>query len=92
MVDNLADALSAPETLTEAGEIVRQLIERIVPELQEDGAMRVVLYGNLAALLSSADDGRRIANDPGHNGSGSLLSVVAGARNHLYRSTIFLRA
>jgi hypothetical protein len=34
MVDNLAKVLSAPEALAEAGEIVRQLIERIVLEPQ----------------------------------------------------------
>lgn len=78
MVDNLAEALSAPEALAEAGEIVRQLIERIVLEPQDNGAMKVVLYGNLAVLVSSADDGRRIINDPGRNGSGSLLEMVAG--------------
>jgi site-specific DNA recombinase len=78
MVDNLAEALSASEALAEAGEIVRQLIERIVLEPQDNGAMRVVLYGDHAVLMSSADDGHRKTNDPGRNGSGSLLSVVAG--------------
>jgi hypothetical protein len=86
MVDNLAEALSAPETLAEAGEIVRQLIDRVVLEPREDGGMNAMLYGDLAVLLS-ADEGRT-ASDPGRRGSGSLLSVVAGTRNHLYRTTL----
>ena len=82
MVDNLALALSAPEALTEAAEIVRQLIDRVVLEPQPDGGMKAMLYGDLAVLLSSGEPERRTANDPGLGRSGSLLSVVAETRNH----------
>ena len=78
MVDNLAEALSAPEALTEAAEIVRRLIDRVVLEPQADGSIKAILYGDLAVLLRSDGGAHRTANDPGPGGSGSLLSVVAG--------------
>ena len=76
-IGRLAEALNAPETVTEAAEIMRGLIDRILL-MPVDGELRAELHGDLAVLARFAQEGeRRSAGDP------ARLSVVAGARNHL---------
>ena len=77
-----AEALSAPESRVEAVEIIRELVDRVELRPNEDGGLDAVLYGDLAAIIGQGTVGKRIANNPDHGGSGLLLSVVAGARNH----------
>ena len=63
---------------------MRNLIERIVLT-PFDGALKVELYGDLARLMAFAEGKELKLNDPGSAGEpGSLLSVVAGARNQRY--------
>ncbi len=62
-VARLADALNAPETKAEAGEIIRSLIERIV--LTPEGErLKAELYGDLAGILASARGRSGNAADP----------------------------
>jgi hypothetical protein len=78
-VINLAEALNDEHTRLEAAECIRELIEevRLVPA---DGKLRVELYGELAALLNLAN------GHPRSKGTGVQVTLVAGARNHLYRT------
>ena len=47
----LVEALNAPDTVADAAEAIRGLIEavRLVPE---EGKLRIEIYGELAALIS----------------------------------------
>jgi site-specific DNA recombinase len=78
-IERLAEALNAPGTVTEAAEIMRSLIDRIVltPKVN---VLEAELHGDLAVLarFAQANEGR--AESPGD--SALRLSVVAGACNH----------
>ena len=76
---SLGEALNDEHTRTEAAECVRELIEeiRLVPE---KGKLRVELYGELAALINLANE------HPRSGGTGAQVTLVAGARNLLYRT------
>jgi hypothetical protein len=78
-VMNLAGALNDNHTQLEAAECLRELIEeiRLVPE---NGKLRVELDGELAALINLANEHRR------SKGTGVQVTLVAGTRNHLYRT------
>ena len=67
-----------------AAECIRRLIEeiRLVPA---DGKLRVELYGELAALISLANQ------HPRSKGAGVQVTLVAGARSHLYRTRFFVQ-
>jgi len=90
-IENLTAALNEPRTAAQAGEIIRNLIDRIVLT-PADGLLKAEVFGDLATIASFAAARERINKNAGPQGGPALLSVVAGARNHLYRSTIFLRA
>jgi hypothetical protein len=79
-IDRLAEALNAPDTVAEAAEIMRGLIDRIVLTPEEDG-LRAELHGDLAVLARFAQGKEGRAESTGD--SALRLSVVAGARNHL---------
>jgi len=91
-VAELEAALNDPEFKTEAAEMLRGLIERVVltpDEAAQDG-LRVELYGDLAELMAlpaREAPGRARNPAPGtgvrRRGAGGQLSVVAGAGNHL---------
>jgi site-specific DNA recombinase len=71
-IGRLAEALNAPETVTEAAEVMRGLIDRIVLT-PVAGELRAELHGDLAVLARFAQEGeRRSAGNP------ARLSVVAG--------------
>lgn len=73
-IGHLAEALNTPESVTEAAEIMRGLINRIVLT-PVAGELRAELHGDLAVLARFAQEGeRRSAGDP------ARLSVVAGVR------------
>lgn len=83
-VEKLAEALNAPSTAAEAGEIVRGLIDRIVLT-PVDGVLRAELFGDLAAIMAMAEIPARANKRPGPpSGEPGLLSVVAGAFNQFY--------
>jgi site-specific DNA recombinase len=89
-VQQFTAALNEPDTAVEAGEIIRGLIDRIVLT-SSDGILKAELYGDLAAITSHAQgELGRSGNVPGAAKPRTLLSVVAGARNHLYRTTLSL--
>jgi len=75
-IARLREALNAEDTRTEAAETIRGLIEevRLVPE---EGRLRVELSGELAALISLANQ------HPRSSGTRVPVTLVAGARNHL---------
>ena len=76
-IGRLAEALSAPETVAEAAEVMRGLIDRIVLT-PAAGELRAELHGDLAVLARFAQEEEcRSGANP------ARLSVVAGARNHL---------
>ena len=75
-VANLIDALNNDDTITEANEAIRQLIEtiRLVPF---NGRLKIELFGELAALLNL---GMAPKNEhPLDNSKGVQVTVVAGA-------------
>ena len=56
--------------------------------MPEDGALRIELKGELAGILALAADSKQ----PAAEGRGGLqATLVAGTRNHLYRTTICWR-
>jgi hypothetical protein len=88
-VERLEEALQEPEARAAAAEAIRSLIERIV--LTQNGEnLEAKLYGDLVEILAFSERGERTAKDPISGEAGSLLSVVAGKRNHLYRTELFI--
>ena len=88
-VEQLQVALSEPETRVAAGEIIRSLIARIV--LTPVGeTLEIKLYGDLAEIVTVSQGTGRQQNGPVSGEAGPLLSVVAGTRNHLYRTTVLV--
>jgi site-specific DNA recombinase len=73
-VDELAETLSAPQQVTEAIEVLRGLIDRIVIHPAGEMSHQVELIGELPALLSLAsnDNAAAIA------AAGSSIKLVAG--------------
>jgi len=76
-VGSLQQALSDPETRSEAIEILRGLIERVAVSAAE-GGFTIELVGEIANMveLSSGPEGRKVGPYR------SSVKVVAGARNH----------
>jgi hypothetical protein len=79
-VTTLAQALEQRETRTEATEALRGLVDAIVMT-PDDGALRIELRGNLAAMLSAATNAKR---SPETSDLSLQVVMVAGARNHHY--------
>jgi site-specific DNA recombinase len=73
-IERLAEALNAPDTVTEAAEIMRGLIDRIVLTPEGD-ILRAELHGDLAFLARFAQ-GKEVGAEP-TSGSALRLSVVA---------------
>jgi hypothetical protein len=78
-VTTLAQALERPETRVEATEALRGLVDAIILT-PDEGALRIELRGNLAAMLSAATNAKR---SPGTGDLSLQVEMVAGARNHL---------
>jgi hypothetical protein len=79
-VEELAEALQREDTRLEASEMLRGLIDSIVLT-PEKGQLRIELRGNLAAMLTAAEQTKRSPE------TGDLLvpvQLVAGARNQHY--------
>ena len=78
-VEELASALQREDTRLEASETLRGLIDSIVLT-PEKGQLRIEPRGNLAAMLTAAQETKRSPD------TGDLLvpvQLVAGARNQL---------
>jgi len=80
-VARLHEELNRPELREEASAAIRSLIEavRLVPV---DGKLEIELAGDLAGILALTND------NPRRTGRGLQITLVAGARNHLYRTDI----
>ena len=84
-VQNLHLALGDPATQTEAIEIIRTLIERVVVTPGEGKSFEFELIGDIAAMVAMGADSKK----PAPGGAGVLgpfessVKVVAGARNCL---------
>ena len=76
----LAQALERPETRTEATEALRGLIDAIVMT-PADGALRIELKGNLAAMLGATVQSKRA---PESEALSLQVSMVAEACNQRY--------
>jgi DNA invertase Pin-like site-specific DNA recombinase len=79
-VENLASALQREDTRLEAAEMLRGLVDSIVL-IPDEGQLRIELRGNLAAMLTAAQQTKRSPE------SGDLIvpvQMVAGARNRRY--------
>jgi hypothetical protein len=79
-VEELGSALQREDTRLEASEMLRGLIDSIVL-MPEKGQLRIELRGNLAAMLTAAQQTKRSPE------TGDLLvpvQLVAGARNQRY--------
>ena len=79
-VENLREALNSEDNRAEAAEILRSLIEeiRLVPS---GDTLRIHLIGQLAAMLEFATKKKS-----GLIEAGLQITLVAGARSHLYRT------
>jgi site-specific DNA recombinase len=73
-IERLAESLNAPDTVIEAAEIMRGLIDRIVLTPAGD-TLRAELHGDLAVLARFTQTDERRAESPGDL---ARLSVVAG--------------
>jgi site-specific DNA recombinase len=86
-VARLVDCLNDERDRTEAVEVLRGLIDRIVlTPKDEDGrrSLSIELEGALAGVLALASNDKRPLT-----GSGlSEITLVAGARNYLYRTSM----
>ncbi|MDA0704996.1 MAG: hypothetical protein O3A96_17430 [Proteobacteria bacterium] len=86
-VEALEAALNETATRPEAGEIMRSLIDRIVLRPADEG-MAAELHGDLAGILAMCGDQDHKRQLPDSGEPGSQLSVVAGARSDLCRTTL----
>jgi hypothetical protein len=79
------NALNETETVAEAGDTLRSLIDRIVLT-PVDGGLQAELHCDLAAIASLAQEREGASKNAGPEGDPALLSVVAGARYLLFRN------
>src|SRR5712692_586038 len=85
-VENLNKALNEETTRAEAADALRALIDeiRLVPE---NGRLEIELAGDLAGILALTNGGKK----PVTTGRDGLqVTLVAGTRNHLYRTTVLV--
>ncbi|ARJ65951.1 hypothetical protein WV31_09945 [Magnetospirillum sp. ME-1] len=89
-VAELAESLNDPEIKTEATELIRQLIGRVVmsPDPDAPDGMRMEVHGILGEIVALAAGQELKSKLPDLGGPGSQLSVVAGARIGLYRTRL----
>jgi hypothetical protein len=84
-IADLHAALQDPAERARTFEVLRSLIDRVTL-VPEDGQLAIVLRGDLAAMLTFSANKKR----PGRERTDleAQLSLVAGARNHLYRTSV----
>jgi site-specific DNA recombinase len=84
-IAGLHEALQEPAEKARAFEVLRSIIERVTL-VPEDGHLAIVLSGDLAAMLAFSANKKRSPTERGD--VEAQLSLVAGARNHLYRTSL----
>jgi len=84
-VAELEVALNDDSIKAEASELLRSLIDRVVltPAAGAPDGIEAQLHGDLAAILALSNGKGGKQKPPAKGLTGSQLSVVAGARNHL---------
>jgi site-specific DNA recombinase len=88
-VARLEEELADPEIAAEAKSVLRSLIKTIkVTPGPKRGEVALELHGELAAILAV---GQAKKNEGGTALSQIQVSVVAGARSHLYRTEVRIR-
>jgi hypothetical protein len=87
-VAELELALNDDSIKAEAADVLRSLIDRVVltPVAEAPDGIDARLYGALAAVLALSNPDKQKL--PAAGAAGIQLSVVAGARNHLYRTAV----
>ena len=80
-IARLHEELKRPELREEAALVIRGPIEevRLVPE---NGRLEIELFSDLAGIPALT------SNNPRRTGRGLHVTLVAGARNYLYRTLI----
>ena len=86
-VAQLEEALNDDAVKTDAMEFIRGMIDKIVMTPIDDG-LNAELYGDLAEILAFCDREGSKRKHLGPSDPGCRLSVVAGARYHLYRTRL----
>ena len=88
-VAELERVLEGPDR-AEAMDLIRSMIDRVDITPRADGAgVDAVLHGDLAAILAACGEAGHKRKLPGAGERpGSQPSLVAGTRNHLYRTTV----
>jgi hypothetical protein len=91
-IERLIEALASPDVTPDAGEAIRSLVERVtLSPGTKRGEMHATLHGDLGTILEWTErTGRKSKTDTAQ--SRVSVSVVAGERNHLYRTTVVHRA
>jgi site-specific DNA recombinase len=84
-VDELQQVLAAGSEQSQAQQAIRDLIDKVVLTPVE-GALRIDLHGEVAAILQLSAAGKKGRLQLGHNSE--QLVMVAGARSHLYRTEV----
>jgi DNA invertase Pin-like site-specific DNA recombinase len=87
-VERLTETLGDPDLRWEAGDAIRDLIERVtlLPG-DKRGEIRATLHGDLATIIDWTERGTH-KHKTDIRQSGMSVSVVAGERNHLYRTWV----
>jgi hypothetical protein len=87
-VKGLRNALNEDGAREEAAQIFRSLVDEIRLHLIDD-QLQIELIGDLATLIGFAEKKRADSKKPGSlEDPGSTKWLVAGARNHLYRTVV----
>ena len=82
-VERLTETLDDPTIRTEAMEVVRSLIDRIVLHPRAGGGLDIQLHGDLVEILALCEERTPKSKPPADGLAGGILSVVAGARFEL---------
>jgi hypothetical protein len=85
--ENLVAELNRPERRDEASEALCGLISKILL-IPENGKLAIELAGDLAGILALASDSKKPVSQ--RDGL-SQVTLVAGVRNHLYRTVFVVR-
>jgi len=77
------------DNVTKPADVLRSMIDRIDLHPRDDGnGVDATLHGDLAQILTVCAESDGNEKLPKAGASGSPLSVVAGARSHLYRTRL----
>ena len=92
-VANLAEALNAEDTKAAAADILRGLIDKLIPtpDPTANGGREIELFGVLGAILSLYDKGMATNAKTRTIGAGvGQVTLVAGVHSLQCRKTVFL--